>query len=112
MDEDDDGSLSPGSRREWVPEEALDSLVTERTMREEESEEQLARRLLRENAGIAVHSIVHVAIHGTNERSRLDASKYILERVLGRVGDDAFGQPDSPIQSFVDEVIAYAHEQS
>jgi hypothetical protein len=47
-----------------------------------------ARRLFKENAPTAALSIIRMATHGSTERIKLDASKYILERVLGKVGDD------------------------
>jgi hypothetical protein len=84
----------------WIPEDALRSLVTEKTLNPDESEEQTARRLLRENLPAAVLGIVHTSIHGESSRIRLDAQKYMVERVLGRVGDDAFGDDVSPVDSF------------
>lgn len=95
----------------WVPDDALAALVTERDLHAGETEEQMARRLMIENVGAAVMSIVNVAMHGSTERSRLDASKYIVERVLGRVGDDAFGGTRSPAELLVESVTDYVHSQ-
>jgi len=90
----------------WVPDDALNALIAERTIHTEEDNEQIARRLLRENVGAAILGIVHTAIHGTNERTRLDAQKYITERVLGRVGDDAYGATN-PVADFISEVTGF-----
>src|SRR3954471_1660372 len=88
----------------WVPDDALAALVSEAEIHPEESPEQTARRLLLENVGPVTLGIIHTALHGTNERTRLDAQKYVMERVLGRVGDDAFGAERSPVDSFVDKI--------
>lgn len=113
MSDDDTPNFSPDAEdvpsqlsKEWVPEDALSSLVTERTLNPEESEEQTARRLLRENLPAAVLGIVHTSIHGENSRIRLDAQKYITERVLGRIGDDAFGADISPVDEFANSMQA------
>jgi sensor histidine kinase regulating citrate/malate metabolism len=91
----------------WVPEDALANLTSERTLNPAETEEQLARRLLKENVPQAVLAIIHTSQHGTSERVRLDASKYIVERVLGKVGDDAYGEI-SPLTKFLDQMASDA----
>ena len=92
----------------WVADEALASLVSERQVHPEETEEQLTRRLFRENSANAALGIIHIAVHGANERTRLDASKYVIERVLGKVGDDAFQAEKSPLESLMEGVLQQA----
>lgn len=92
----------------WIPDEALNSLVAERTVHPDESEEQLTRRLFRENSSSAALGIIHIAVYGTNERTRLDASKYVVERVLGKVGDDAFDAEKSPLELMLEGVMRQA----
>ena len=108
---DDDETSSEYDNSVWVPDDALQSLVTERELHEGETEEQMARRLLIENVGAATLSIINVALHGSTERTRLDASKYVVERVLGRVGDDAFGGTRSPAELLIEEVTQYVNKQ-
>jgi hypothetical protein len=96
---------------EWLPKSAIEGLALEEQTHPGESEESRARRLFRENSPAAALSITHMAMHGSNERIRLDASKYVIERVLGRVGDDAYDGEKSPIESFVNDVIGFAHAQ-
>lgn len=43
----------------------------------------LAKRLFKENAAAAAQSIIKTAIHGSTEKVRFDAAKYVLERALG-----------------------------
>ncbi len=96
--------------RSWIPEEAVRNLSMERSLNPSETEEELTRRLFRESAPQAAMSIIFLAIHGTNERVRLDADKYVVERVLGKVGDDAYQGDKSPLESLLNDVIAQAEE--
>lgn len=72
---------------EWVPDSALNSLNMERTVNPSETPEQMAQRIFLENLPLAAQSIAHLALHSTSERTRLQASQYIVERNLGRVGE-------------------------
>lgn len=78
----------------WDPDRAMESLKMERSVMASESEEDLAKRILRENAAHAAQSIVHVALHDANGRTRLAAAQYILERTLGPVNQEQPGQED------------------
>ena len=93
----------------WVPDEILASMKMERSKGptgEIESDEAISRRIFKENAPLAASAIARLAIHGASERTRLDASKYIVERVLGPVGNDV-GAAD-PIRDFMEDVIQKA----
>lgn len=39
------------------------------------------------SAKAAAQEIVAIAQHGSNDRVRLDAAKYIIDRALGRIGE-------------------------
>jgi hypothetical protein len=71
----------------WVPDEALASLAMETDVNPEETHEARAKRLLVENVDVAATSLIWIAKNDPNSRMRADASKYIMERVLGRAGD-------------------------
>jgi hypothetical protein len=71
----------------WVPDEALEAMTLEAALRENESSIERAKRLLQENVDVAAASTIWLARSSTNERIRLEAGKYIMERVLGRAGD-------------------------
>jgi hypothetical protein len=98
------------SNDDWLPDRAFQNMDAERSLHPEETPEQTAQRLFKENASLAVQSILHIAVHGT-ERARLEASKYVVERVLGRVGDDLNTGDDGPIATFVNDVVQYAEAQ-
>jgi hypothetical protein len=92
---------------EWLPDEAVEALNTERTLTQETAPE-MTRRLFRDNAPGAATSIVHVALYGSNERLRLDASKYVVDRVLGRVGEDVIPDKDSPLEAMMKNMMQAA----
>ncbi len=46
--------------------------------------EVLARQIFRDNLPLAAASIVHLSQFGNNERIRLQASQYVVDRVLGK----------------------------
>lgn len=102
--------MKPNERRsaDWIPEEALEGLAMEQSVRPEETAEVITRRLLRENAAVAALSVVHLSKHASTERLRLDASKYVLDRVLGRIGDDNASEID-PLEAFLAGVEEYAN---
>jgi hypothetical protein len=63
---------------------------------EGETTAQTLRRLFDENSTKAAMTIINLSNSASSERIRLDASKYVVERVLGPLGqsNDA-GQPGS-----------------
>lgn len=89
----------------WQPSDIEGILITERTINPQESNEEMARRLINEGVTTAVLGVLHIARHSQNERVRLDAQKYIVERALGRVGDDAF--VENPMNKFIKDVTQF-----
>ncbi len=68
---------------ELVTDEELDLLNDEVKVLHGNDLKEAANILLEEKAILAVQSIAKLARTANNDRIRLDASKYILERVLG-----------------------------
>lgn len=80
---------------EWDSDEAINALKMERTVNPSETEEELARRIIRENLPAAASAIAHLAIHSPSEKTRLEAARYIVDRNLGKIGDErTFGDKD------------------
>ena len=73
----------------FVTDDDLQALMVEAETFNINDPRELADKMLQENLVMAIQSIANIARHGTNERTRLDASKYITERVLGKVTDGA-----------------------
>ena len=90
---------------DWIPADALDKLKLERQVHDDETEQQLSRRLMRENLPVITAGLIHPAINDPSSRVRLDAQKYIMERVLGKVGDDAFEGTVSPIDALTAALV-------
>jgi hypothetical protein len=89
--DENEGTEFRGSGRldddELIDQEAVNrALQMERDVHPAETEEGLTQRLFRENAASVAMQMVHIATRGTSERIRLDAGKYIIDRVLGPVG--------------------------
>jgi hypothetical protein len=66
----------------WNPRAALESLVFE-TQMDGGDAGAATSRILREHAVLAAQSIAHLAAYAQTERIRLQASQYIVDRVLG-----------------------------
>jgi hypothetical protein len=53
--------------------------------------EKLCMQIFRDNAPLAAEIIGELALNGEKESTRLNASKYIVDRVLGRIADSQQG---------------------
>lgn len=97
---------------EWLPDEAFTSVRDElKTVYPEETTAESLRRLIAESSVEAVVSIAHIAKFDANSRNRLAASEYLVDRVLGRIGEDLAGEKN-PLQSFLQEVTTYANTET
>lgn len=78
---------------DWMPEEELAILASgpppSTSRQAKRAEEQLAQQIFRDHLGLAAQVICEIAVGSDNERNRLNASKYIVERVMGRIPDSA-----------------------
>lgn len=101
----------PHSDPHWDPKTALQSLETDAVVNEED-EMKATRRLFKESAPGAAMSIIHLSMYAEHDRVRLDASKYVVERVLGPTGSDT-SDADNPLENLLADVIdkaeAYAN---
>lgn len=79
---------------EWITEEDVKALEMERDVLGDD-EEQQAHRILKENLPAVVHSIVKLARSAQSETVRLSASKYVVDRNLGRITDPDTGDDDA-----------------
>lgn len=95
---------------DWDANDALDSFVTERTLNQDETVREYSRRVIRENMPLVTKSMVHLALHSKSERTRLDAGKYLMDRDLGKVGDNP--GDINPLENFLAEITEFANEHS
>lgn len=82
----------------WDPTpDQLRALAMERDLQPSESYPETAQRLFDESSPLAAQEIIRLATNRmANERVRLDAAKYVVERALGKLGNDtkpAAGNP-------------------
>ena len=90
--------------REWDPDRALEDLTQEIKI-DGDDNARIAKRLMHENLPIAAMAICHVAQYADNDRLRLDAAKYIVERNLGRTADVIPPDSEDPLEKLLDGVI-------
>ena len=76
-----------------------------------ETSEQMANRLFKENLPHAVIAISKLAMFASNEKIRLDASRYIVERNLGRL-QDGNNLALEPLEKFLSDVEQIANAGS
>lgn len=75
----------------WIPEDALAEIAEERSRPavDGETHQQYARRLMEESLPQVTKGLIFTAVHSVNDRIRLDAQKYLVDRILGKPGEDA-----------------------
>ena len=83
MDDRNDTPFGDQGAENVPPEELLQEIVFGPSA----SEVDAARKIFREGLVPATQSIVHLAAFSKNDRIRLDASKYVVERNLGKVAE-------------------------
>ena len=108
---------SPGTRRrkrnastdtptkpalaDWIPEDALKEIAQERSKPEFDGEsiEQYSRRMMEDALPQVTKGLINTAIHSTNDRIRFDAQRYLMERVLGKPGEDTANKGLTSLES-------------
>jgi len=49
--------------------------------------------------------MIHLAIHSSSERIRFDAGRYLMDRAMGRVGEESITPESTPISEFLESVL-------
>jgi hypothetical protein len=90
------GTTVPVDRtsKDWLPDEAIETIVCERITEPELTDEQLARRILMRAAPGAAKNVAHLAMYSTSEQIRLAASRYIIDGVVGGTFKGEGGEQD------------------
>jgi hypothetical protein len=105
-DEEETEFRGSGTPRPLSPEDEQrldEALRMERIAHEDESEEALTQRLFKENGARVAMGLVNIALKSPNERIRLDASKYVVDRVLGPLGKETY-RAESPLEALVKQM--------
>jgi len=90
---------------EWVTEDELAALVEQKTEDRSQSDEDLARKILREGAPFVARGVLQIAVHSHSEATRLRAGQYVLDRVLGRPGDDLKSGGEDPLKELLNSLL-------
>lgn len=77
---------------DWMPEAELRMLQNQPKIAPSvKDNEKIAMAIFRDNVALAAEIIGDLAINGEKESTRLNASKYIVERVMGKIGEQTGG---------------------
>jgi hypothetical protein len=86
-----------GYTPDWIPEDELALLKSQpKASPSALDNEKLAMQIFRDNLPLAAEVIGDLMVNGEKESTRLNAAKYITERVLGRVGDNVTSSATDP----------------
>lgn len=99
--------------RSYITDEDIEALNLERLVHPTEKPEQLTQRVFDDNAGGAAMQIVNLARRAGSEGVRLKAACYVVDRVLGKVGDAKIpedGKKDL-FEELFESVVRTADEQ-
>jgi len=93
-----------GMGNEWISDEELAALA--QPLDPPGKYEAIAQKRLRQLAPDAVNVIVEIMNHSENDKTRLDAAKYVLDRALGKIEAPATESGTRPAwQDIIDSVI-------
>lgn len=95
--------------RGWDPADAIEQLKNETILVDDGDERQTAERIFKQGAPIAAMSVVHLAQHATSEHTRLQAAKYVTDRVLGGIISSDGASDKDPFADFLKKVEAAAN---
>lgn len=94
--------------RDYDPDAALLACVEEHTVMGTSYESQ-TRNTLEQAAPLAAQTIVNIAMYSVNEKLRLEAARYIVDRNLGRIGDERMDSAkSSPLEELLGDVVREA----
>lgn len=83
---------------DWMPEAELKMLQSlPPASPSARDNEKLAMQIFRDNLPLAAEVIAELSMNGEKESTRLNASKYIVERVLGRTPDYTGGSSQGDV---------------
>lgn len=95
---------------EWNPDHVLQAAAQEREVRGMDYK-QLAHARMEENLDFAVARIVHLIKYSASEKMAFDASKYLLERVLGKTPEPEQNRDQDDLEDLVRQLADNDHDQ-
>jgi hypothetical protein len=96
---------------QWDPVRALSALKEEADLFGRSAEAQ-TRHVIAEAGPAAAAAVVFMALQSANEKVRLEAARYILDRNLGRVGEEKKSEAEvDPLEQFLGDDIVFQAER-
>jgi hypothetical protein len=96
--------------KDWDPQDALANLTMEAAVFEEDNAKTVAR-LISEASPLAASRLVQIALYSTDERRSLEASKYLVDRVLGPVASpNGSGEETNPLEAALGAFVVEVEE--
>lgn len=93
----------------WDSDAALENVKMERSVMGDLSNEALTRKMLEDAAPQAAQSIIHLALHATNENTRLNASRYITDNLINEGATAAKAKWEDLVGEAVSEAELHAN---
>lgn len=89
----------------WLPDKCTELINAEVAMAPagKIDYESMAKQIMLENLPRVAASMVHIAMYDTNSATRLNAAKYLIDRVLGR---DTTVVEDDPLAKVMEKLFA------
>lgn len=108
MADDKDRLFNPVSYSDWDADAALQACVAEYQIMGTSYEEQ-TRQHLAQAAPAAARSIINIALYSHDERTRLRAAQYVVDRNLGRIPEALQnGNGKDPLEDLLADVVVTA----
>lgn len=99
---------NPASYEEWDMKAALREASAIKDVGQISYADQ-TRHKFDEAAPAAAQQIINIALWGLDERRKLDAAKYIVDRVLGRIGEEKMADgKENPLEAMLGDVVRQA----
>jgi hypothetical protein len=96
----------------WDPDLAIQELLAERAYdginlaaSDQGTTNEITKRILREAAPMAAKALVHLAQFADSDRIRMQAATYIVDRNLGRLGDNTVVAEKDPFEELLAKCI-------
>jgi CHAT domain-containing protein len=96
----------------WDSDAALEAVKMERTVTGDMTNEALTRKILEEAGPQAAMSIVHLAVHGTNENTRLNAAKYVTDNLINEGASATKAKWEDLVGEAISEAEVYANGEN
>ena len=88
---------------------SIEAVNMEASMHPNETPEQLAQRILKENLAVIAMGITHTAKYSSDSRLRFQAQTYVMDRVMGKIGS-AVPLASTPTQALIDDLMKQVEE--